>query len=91
MKGMLLDFLTTINETGVTLPSLSVLQALITSFPEQNSSKQCCLLLSVTKLFSSMGFQGLAPLAHMGTRRTPKYGTRPQVSYSFRDAPKMGN
>ena len=58
MKGMLLDFLTTINETGVTLPSLSVLQALITSFPEQNSSKQCCLLRSVTSLICK-GERGL--------------------------------
>ena len=35
---------------SLTLPSLSVLQALITSLPEQKSSKQCCLLRSVTSL-----------------------------------------
>ena len=42
------DILYTVCFPSTTLPSLSVLQALITSLPAQNSSKQCDLLRSVT-------------------------------------------
>ena len=49
---------------STTLPSESVLQALMTSLPAANSSKQCCLLLSavsLTRIFS----RGIIPLGSL--------------------------